>query len=268
MRKDRRIRRDGILITILALLLVLSIGLVSCGGNDEDAAGTSEGGPRLPPGMTEEELEEGKSAEDSASEDGGINLSIGEDEGEEEEGEEEQQESQEPDTSSAGSSADLAGARFTVIDAPRNDSNKKVLTSGQREVAGDYLEVELAIENVGDGLVDLTQYSFRLESPGIDADDYYDYYGEVGIFGKYVSKHVISAVLLDYADLSPVACKLKIGEALEDVFLFFDLNPLSTAKNEGFTKDNANNDTSFIIRKVRGSDASEEVKINLAGYPD
>ena len=267
MRKDGRKRRNGILIALLALLLVLSIGLVSCGGNDEDAAGTSQDGPRLPPGMTEEELEEGKSAEDSASEDGGINLSIGEGEGEAGE-EEAQQESLEPDTSSAGSSADLAGARFTVVDAPRNDSNKKVLTSGQREVPGDYLEVELAIENVGDDLVDLTQYSFRLESPGIDANDYYDYYGEVGVFGKYVSKHVISAVLMDYADLSPVVCKLKIGEALEDVFLFFDLNPLSTAKNEGFTKDNANNDTNFIIRKVRGKDAGEEVKISLAGYPD
>jgi hypothetical protein len=261
-------RRNGILIVILSLLLLLSIGLVSCGGNDEDAAETLEGGTKLPPGMTEEELEEGKSAEDSASEDGGIKLSIGEDEGEDGEGEEEQQESQEPDVSSSGSSADLAGARFTVVDAPRNDSNKKVLRSGEREVTGDYLEVELAIENVGDELVDLTQYSFRLESPGIDANDYNDYYGEVGVFGKYVSKHVISAVLMDYADLMPVVCKLKIGEALEDVFLFFDLNPLSTAKNEGFTKDNANNDTNFIIRKVRGNDAGEEVKLSLAGYPD
>jgi hypothetical protein len=260
-------RRNGILIAILALLLVFTIILVSCGGNDESAESTSEGGPKLPPGMTEEELGEGKSAEDSTSEDGGINLSIGEDEGEQVE-EEGQQESQEPDTSNTGSSADLAGARFTVVDAPRNDSNKKVLTSGQREVPGDYLEVELAIENVGDGLVDLAQYSFRLESPGIDANDYYDYYGEVGIFGKYVSKHVISAVLMDYADLSPVVSKLKIGETLEDVFLFFDLNPLSTARNEGFTKENANNDTNFIIRKVRGEDAGEEVEISLAGYPD
>jgi hypothetical protein len=267
MRKDGRMRRNGILIALLALLLVLAIILVSCGDSNEDAAETSQGGTKLPPGMTEEELEEGESAEDSASEDGGINLSIGEDEGEE--GEEEgQQETQEPDTSSTVSSADLAGARFTVVDAPRNDSNQKVLMSGQREVPGDYLEVELAVENVGDELVDLSQYSFRLESPGIEANDYYDYYGENGTFGKYVSKHVISAVLMDYADLAPVGCKLKISETLEDVFLFFDLNPLSTAKNEGFTKDNANNDTNFIIRKVRGNDAGEEVKISLAGYPD
>jgi hypothetical protein len=161
-------------------------------------------------------------------------------------------------------SADLAGSRFTVVNALRNDSNKKVISSDQREILGDYLEVELTVENIGDDLVDLSQYSFRLESPGIEADTYNDYYGSVSPFGSYVSEHTIAAVLLDYADLKPVAYKLRIKEKLESVFLFFDLNPLDTQKNESVTKDN----TKLIIRKVLGSDSGEEVEISLAGYPD
>lgn len=248
--KSGRVRKTGMLIAVIALLPILAISIVSCGGKSKSTAGKSEAGLKLPQGMTEKELKAAKTAKDLKS------------------NEVKSSSSQKPQESAASrppeNSADLSGARFTVVSAPRNASNKKVLLSGQREVTGDYLEVELAIENIGDELVDLTQYSFRLESPGIAADTYSDYYGNEGALGKYISEHIISAILLDYSNLKPVGYKLKIGEKLESVFVFFDLNPLNTATNEGVTKDNSK----LIIRKVRGSDYGEEVEIGLAGYPD
>jgi len=248
--KGGRARKTGMLIAVITVLLIFAISIVSCGGKSKSTAGKSEGGLKLPQGMTEKELKEEKSAEDLKS------------------NEVKSSSTQKPQQSAAlkppENSADLSGARFTVVSATRNASNKKVITSSQREVTGDYLEVELAIENIGDELVDLTQYSFRLESPGIEADTYSDYYGNVGALGKYVSEHTISAILLDYSNLKPVDYKLKIAEKLESVFVFFDLNPINTAKNEAVTKDNSK----LIIRKVTGNDYGDEVEISLAGYPD
>lgn len=242
-------RKKAMLIAVIALLLILAISIVSCGGKKKSTTGKSEAGLKLPQGMTEKELKEKKTAKETKSNEDKSDSSA----------------TQKPTASIPKNSADLSGARFTVVSATRNYSNKKVLISdAQREVTGDYLEVELTIENIGDELVDLTQYSFRLESPGIEADTYSDYYGNVGALGKYVSNHVISAVLLDYSNLKPVDYKLKIAEVLESVFAFFDLNPLNTAKNEGVTKDNSK----LIIRKVSGSDSGDEVEISLAGYPD
>ena len=246
--KGGRLRKTGMLLTFTALLLVLAVGVVSCGSTNKSTSGKSNSGPKLPQGMTEKELKEAKSAKDQQSSGVASDSSAAQ-----------QSAAQSPTTS-----ADLAGARFTVVSALRNDSNKKVLVSGQREVLGDYMEVELTVENIDDDLVGLSQYSFRLKSPGIEADTYNDYYGSVSPFGTYVSDHTIAAVLLDYADLKPVDYKLRIGEKLESVFLFFDLNPLNTTKNEGVTKDN----TQLIIRKVLGSDSGDEVEISLAGYPD
>ena len=246
--KGGRVRKTGILAAVITVLLILAVGVVSCGGNKTSTTGKSQGGSKLPQGMTEKELKEAKSAKDQQSSGVTSDSSAAQ-----------QSAAQSPTTS-----ADLAGARFTVVCALRNDSNKKVLVSGQREVLGDYMEVELTVENIDDDLVGLSQYSFRLKSPGIEADTYNDYYGSVSPFGTYVSDHTIAAVLLDYADLKPVDYKLRIGEKLESVFLFFDLNPLNTTKNEGVTKDN----TQLIIRKVTGSGSGDEVEISLAGYPD
>jgi len=247
--KGGRARKTGMLIAVIALMLILAISIVSCGGKSKSTAGKSEAGLKLPQGMTDKELKAAKNAKDLKSNEAKSESSATQ---------------QSAVSRPPANSADLSGARFTVVSALRNASNKKVLLSGQREVTGDYLEVELAIENIGDELVDLTQYSFRLESPGIEADTYSDYYGNVGALGKYISEHTISAILLDYSNLKPVDYKLKIGEKLESVFVFFDLNPLNTARNEGVTKDN----TKLIIRKVRGSDYGEDVEIGLAGYPD
>ncbi len=245
-----------ILAVLAALLLVFMGGLVSCGGAGEDAAETpdeaTDEGSRLPPGITAEDLE-------------GLNLeetdTSGSDQGEDAAGDA----SEAPDPRYTAS---LSGAQFTVVDAVRNDSNQKVIASSQREVMGDYLEIELAVENVGEEVIDLSQYSFRLESPSIDADEYSKYYGDSGYLGDYVSEHVISAVLLDYADLTPVLYKLKEKEVLEGVFLFYDLNPQSTEENAGFSTDIASGNAYLIIHKARGDDYGEEVKISLAGFTD
>ena len=247
--KGGRARKTGMLIAVITLLLILAISIVSCGGKKKSTAGKSEAGLKLPQGMTDKELKAAKNAKDLKSNEAKSESSATQ---------------QSAVSRPPANSADLSGARFTVVSALRNASNKKVLLSGQREVTGDYLEVELAIENIGDELVDLTQYSFRLESPGIAADTYSDYYGNVGALGKYISEHTISAILLDYSNLKPVDYKLKIAEKLESVFVFFDLNPLNTATNEGVTKDNSK----LIIRKVTGNDYGEDVEIGLAGYPD
>lgn len=262
MEKGERVHRAWIPAAVLTLLFVLVIGLVSCGGTsattEEAPDGSADEGTKLPPGITSEDLE-GLNLEDLELDTGGSGSSEGE------EGAEGSPESDAPDPRYT---ALLSGAQFTVVDVTRNDSNQKVIESSQREVMGDYLEVELAVENVGDALVDFSQYSFRLESPSIEADDYRSYYGDTGYLGKYVSEHVISAVLLDYADLTPVLYKLKKKEVLEGVFLFFDLNPQSTEKNEGFSADIANGDAYLVIHKVRGSDYGEEARISLTGLVD
>lgn len=239
---------------LLALLFLSPLLLTSCGNGGIAAQEEEKKEMVLPPGMTEEDLRglhlgdlEGELGETASG--GGNGTSGG---------------TAKTGTSKPKPSEVLAGARITVVDVTRNDSNKKVIASNQREVAGDYLEVELALENVGEDLVDLSQYSFRLESPAIKAEDYRSYYGDIGAFGRYVDEHVISAVLLDYADLSPVLYKLKVGEKLEGVFLFFDLNPLRAAKNEGF--DPGADDTRLVIHKVRGADGGKEVRMSLAGF--
>ncbi|RJP35375.1 MAG: hypothetical protein C4536_00735 [Actinobacteria bacterium] len=256
MKKGGRVHGAWILAVVSTLLFVLLSGLVSCGGTSETTAEVSEEGvdegARLPPGITGEDLE-GLNLEDLGTDTGESGASEGEDE---------------QDAPDPRYTASLSGASFTIVDVTRNDSNSKVIESSQREVMGDYLEIELAIENVGDGLVDFSQYSFRLESPSIEADDYRPYYGDAGYLGEYVSEHVISAVLLDYADLTPVLYKLKKKEVLEGVFLFYDMNPQSAEVNEGFSADIAGGAAYLVIRKVRGSDYGEEVKMSLTGLMD
>ncbi len=254
-------RLHGVRITaaILALLAVAMTGLVSCGGTGQTTAETPrEGmdeGTKLPPGLTGEDLE-GLNLEGQEQEAGGSGP------GGDEDG------TKGSDAWDPRYTAELSGASFTVVDATRNDSNQKVIEANQREVMGDYLEIELAVENVGDELADFSQYSFRLESPSIEADEYRSYYGDRGYLGKYVSEHAISAALLDYADLTPVLYKLKKKEVLEGVFLFFDLNPQSTEENAGFTADIATGNAHLVIHKLWGDGGGKEVRISLAGLAD
>jgi len=258
MERSESVPGKCIIAVLLALLLAAAVGLVSCGGTGEEAVETPDEavdeGSRLPPGISSEDLE-------------GLNLedvdTSGSDQGEDAAGEVSESDAPDPRYT-----ASLSGTQFTVVDATRNDSNQKVIASNQREVMGDYLEIELAVENVGEEVIDLSQYSFRLESPSLEAEEYRSYYGDKGYLGEYVSEHVISAVLLDYADLTPVLYKLKEKELLEGVFLFYDLNPQSTEENAGFSTDIAGGNAYLIIHKARGDDYGEEVKISLAGLAD
>jgi len=232
--------KSSVLIFLICFLTILIAS--SCGGSNKQTS-APKSTKKLPPGTTESQIkttDQGKTKEQS-----------------------EQNETQ-TKTTTPMRSADLAGGRFTVVAAKRPDSNSSVLTSGQREVKGDYLEIELSIQNIGTGLLDLSAFSFRLQSPGINASDYYEYYGDNGTYGKYVKTNTISATLLNYSDLSKATFKLKEGEVLDSVFLFFDLNPMSTSRNQNVTKENTN----LVIRKVSGDNYGSEVTIPLTDYPD
>lgn len=252
----RKHSRERVLVAAVVIsLLVMAMLAASCGGETQETQPAQEAGTSLkyPPGTSEEMLSETTGS-------GGLVLEGGEEEPAEEEAKDEDG----GDTTVGTAAVELAGARFTVVEATRKDSNADVLTTGQREVPGDYYEIELLVENVGDDIVDLSEYSFRIWSEGINADDYRDYYGMTGVFGDYVSENMISATLLDYATLQPAAYKLKMGETVDGVFLFYDLNPKSIARNEGVTGEGTN----LVFHKSRGEDSGEEVEINLAAYTD
>ena len=235
---------------ILLLAAVVALTAVSCGGTAEETQ-EEEYSVKYPPGTAEEDLT-------ATTDSGGVIEAQGASEEEEEE-----EEAQDTGTDSTAAAAEVAayfdGIYISIPSAARQDSNATVASSGTREVEGDFLEIELAMENVSDELVDLSDYSFRLWNPAIDADLYYDYYGNSGTYGKYVSENIISATLLDYATLQTVTYKLKIGESVEDVFLFFDLNPCNTALNEGFLMEYTN-----LI--IHNDSTGEEAQVNLAAF--
>lgn len=232
----------------LALVLLLTVVLVASCGGAKVAKQSKSDSVKLPPGA--EETQQSTSPSSAPSDTSS------------------QAQSSAPATTEAktpSASADLVGGRFTVVKATRPDTNKSVISSGGREVKGDYLEIEFTIQDVAtDHLVDLSDYSFRLEGPGIAASTYYNYYGETGTYGKYVNENEISATLLDYSSLQGVTYKVKVGEVVEKIFVFFDLNPENVGRNPNVTKDN----TSLIVHKDSGTDYGTEVKVPLAGYPD
>jgi hypothetical protein len=250
MKKKRGGNRILAVVVVISLLM-LAILVASCGSESQPAreAGDEQ---KYPPGTSDEMLTETTGS-------GGLALG-----GEEKQSEAEEEKKEESTASPDAAAAELAGARFKVIEATRQESNADILSTGQREVPGDYYEIELEIVNVGDDLIDLSEYSFRIWSEGIDAEAYEDYYGMDGTLGKYVSDNMISATLLDYTTLQPAAYKLKMGESVDGVFLFFDLNPKRTARNEGVTGEGTN----LVFYKSRGEDSGESVEINLSAYPD
>ncbi len=255
---DARMKKKSAEKSLRAIMVVICLGIlavlvVSCGSEGETLPAEADA-QKYPPGTSEEMLTETTGGGSLVLEGGGEEVEV-----------EESEEKEDTDTTTVpGASLELAGARFTVMEATRQSSNADAITSGQREVEGDYLEIEMIVENVGGDLVDLSEFSFRIWSEGITADEYEDYYHANGTFGKSVSENMISAVLLDYATLQPAAYTLKMGETVDGVFVFYDLNPKNTARNQGVTKEGTN----LVIYKERGDDAGEEVEINLAGYPD
>jgi len=250
----------GVCIVIVGLLPVLL--LASCGGSSTGSS-TKSTSAKLPPGVTQSEPSSATSPTSSSSATQGSATQSTD-----------SSSSQSQTSGSTGQqstaktpslSAVLGGTKFTVVSASRPTTNQSVVSSSGRAVDGDYLEIELTAQNVAtDYLTDLSEYSFRLYGPGINADSYYSYYGDTGTYGKYVDEHEISASLLAYSDLQAVAYKLKVGETVDKVFTFFDLNPDNVGKNPNVTKDN----TSLVIYKTGGLDSDTQVSIPLAGYPD
>jgi hypothetical protein len=258
MRPNKRQVR-GILafIPVFILAAVVSLTAISCGsGSAAETTSTT----KLPPGATGETLTDTETgAEVTAAQATSQEV---------EEEEEEEEKTTDSTTSSSGStSADLvktvylSGANIAVVSAVRDDSNAAALTSSTRELSGDFLQIELTVANVGDELVDLSDFSFRLWNPAIDADLYEDFYGSDGTYGSYVSENIISAALLDYETLQQVSYKVRIGETAEDLMLFFDLNPQNSARNEGVTMAGTN-----LI--IYDTETGDQVEINLDGYAD
>lgn len=236
---------------VAALLVLMTVTLSSCGGTDMGTESTGADAVKLPPGVNVSDT--------------GVESGTGTATEQETAEEEAAEELEEATSATPAASTVLAGGSFRVVKATRSDTNRSVISSSGRTVKGDYLELELAIENAATThLVDLSEYSFRLESPGIGAGSYYNYYGNIGTYGKYVTENVISASLLDYSTLAEVSYLLKVGESIDGVFLFFDLNPENVGRNPGVTKEN----TSLVIRKVSGSEYGTTVSVPLAGYPD
>ncbi len=141
----------------------------------------------------------------------------------------------------------------------RSDSNSEVVSGNTRELDGDFLQIDLAVTNASGELADLSGFSFRLYSTAIDASSYDDYYGNTTTYGGYVKTNTISASLLDTSTLQQVSYVLRDGESVDEVFLFYDLNPLSIDANADFTLDGA----TLIIYDT---ETAESVEISLAGF--
>lgn len=243
------------LLPILLMAVIFALAAASC-GSKAGSTQTTENSTKLPPGATEE-----TSTSTSSSLETSQSQQVDQGQGTTSTTSESTTTATTSTTTTTEKTAYLSGANFTVISAKRETNNKVVVTSGNREVEGDYLEIGMTIKNVGSELVDLSNFSFRLWNPAIEADQYSDYYGNNKTYGGYVSENTISAALLDYSTLQSVSYKLKQGETVDEIFLFFDLNPQSTAKNEGVTKEGTN-----LI--IYDTDTGEKVEINLAGYTD
>lgn len=249
--KKSRLARSLMLPLVLVAAVAMTLAAASCGGGTE-APRTSGTTTKMPPGESDASYAQADSdaqatQTQAASDDG------------EEEG------STTTDSIATTTSVDpaktayLSGADFSVVSVTREDSNDIVAGSNVREVSGDFLLVEMTVENTADELVDLSSFSFRLWNPAIDAGLYEDFYGSDGTYGGYVSENMISATLLDYETLQPVSIKLRAGETVDNVFLFFDLNPQSTAVNDGVSLDGTN-----LV--IYDSDSGDKVEINLADY--
>jgi len=256
MPKRRFVARGIILLPLLFLIAAFSTTAISCGsGSQTEQAASST--TKMPPGATGETLEDTSA---------GAEVTEAQATTQEEEEDDEDTDSTTTNSNTATSTdlvktVYLAGANVAVVSASREDSNGAALTSSTREVSGDFLQVEMSITNVDDELVDLSRYSFRLWNAAIDADLYEDFYGTDGTYGGYVSENLISATLLDYETLQAVSLKLRTGETVDNLFLFYDLNPLSTAVNEGVSLAGTN----LVIYDTNSGD---QVEINLADYAE
>ena len=254
--RKRTKSRAFVLLPLLVAAVAVTLMAASCGSGtgSSQATGTST---KLPPGATGETLTDTSSDAEVTQTQATA---------------EEEEESTATDSTTTNSNTTtstelvktvyLSGANIAVVAAARDDSNDAALTSSTREVSGDFLQLEMTVTNVDDELVDLSKYSFRLWNPAIDADQYEDFYGTMGPTGDTCRRMSSPAILLDYYDPAAVGLlKLRMGETVDNVFLFFDLNPQNTARNEGVTKEGTN-----LIIYDTGRGRGDEVEINLSGY--
>ncbi len=250
----RRVGRISLVLCVAVALALMTVYLASCGSGTTTKKSTTSTTTKLPPGTTKQQATAESTGTGTQAQSTQAQSTQAQSTG-----------STQAASTTPSASAILAGAQFTIVSATRPNTNQGVISSSARAVPGDYLQVEFKIFNNGvDGLVDLSQYSFRLQGPGIAADTYSDYYGTTGTYGAYVNDNEISATLLDYTNLAPVTVKLKVGEELDKVFVFFDLNPLTNAPNASVTKAN----TQLVIYKTSGTDYGTQVALPLTGYPD
>jgi hypothetical protein len=252
--RKKSMARGATLLAMLFLASAIILTVASC-GSGSGSSQTSETTTKLPPGATDPAYTQSSGEAQTAQ------VQTSEDD------EEEEAASTDSSTTNTATSADitktvyLSGANFSVVSVSRDDSNETVAGSSVREVAGDFLQIEMAVENACGELVDLSKFSFRLWNPAIDADLYEDFYGSTGTYGGYVSENMISATLLDYETLQSISMKLRIGETVDNVFLFFDLNPQSTAVNGGVSLAGTN-----LV--IYDTETGDQVEINLADYVD
>jgi hypothetical protein len=253
--RKKSLARGFGLLSLLLLSSAITLSAASCGGGTGSSQ-TSGTTTKLPPGASTTE-----STLTTASDDTGTTQTQTTTTGQEATNNSTSTGTNATTSTDITKTVSLSGADISVVSVSRDTSNDAVAGSSVREVAGDFLQIEMAVENASDGLVDLSRFSFRLWNPAIDADLYEDFYGTVGTYGSYVSENMISATLLDYETLQTVSMKLRVGETVDNVFLFFDLNPQSTAVNEGVSLAGTN-----LV--IYDTETGDQVEINLAAYAD
>jgi hypothetical protein len=246
MDSKKKLKKNGAAAVILAFTALLALLAAGCGGGQaQEAAPVNAEGLKLPPGVVEQgglagdaparvtpEVTAGSSSKESSTA------------------------ASAPAAAADAVVLELEGGRFTLTKVTRVPDNGDVSSAAMREMKGDYLEFELSIENVSDDYLDLTEFEFRVWSPGIDTDDYAWNYP----LGMPQGDNIISAVLLDQDDLSTITYKLKIGEVYDGGFLFFDLNPKSVQRNEAFDPEGA----TFSVYKARGDGSGEKADVSLS----
>ena len=226
-------------VPILLLMAALALAMASCGG--EDASSANSTSSKLPPGTTSESVSQNSTAVTATTSTTTTST-----------------------TRTTGSSSKQVGVtlelvNFTVTGVTRDDSNSTVVSGNSRELTGDFLQIDLTINNASGELLDMSDFSYRLYSPAIDASSYDDYYGNTTTYGGYVKSNTISAGLLDASTLQQVSYTLRDGETVEDLFLFYDLNPLTIDANADFALDGA-------VLIIYDTDTAESVEVDLSVF--
>jgi cytoskeletal protein RodZ len=231
---------------VLLVLVAVGLAAVSCGSKTQTTQAT-DSSSKLPPGTTAESVNQ-TSSNTATTQSGSTSSSTTS-----------SSTTKSTKTTSHQEGVTLEGVNFTVTKVTRSTSNSAVVSGNSRELTGDFLQIDLTIQNASGSLADLSGFSYRLYSTAIDASSYTDYYGNTTTYGGYVKKNTISAGLLSTSTLQPVSYVLRDGEKVDSVFLFYDLNPLTTDSNSAFTLDGA--DLIFY-----DSDTATKAEINLGAF--